>query len=136
MGPRLSWFPEHRRCPLTEPPGRTGRPRRLNSRFLEAFLKLNAGLDLGHVAIGILGMPTEHERVRMRRDANDAGSVGMRIDMPLACPLPEARMAVGIGRFHDVDDALDFRRLTCLDGDRQSENPMSVGLDPAGIDPR
>ena len=50
--------------------------------FLIVFLKLNAGVGSGHFAICVLGMPTDHERVRMRRSADGAGSrVGLRIAM-------------------------------------------------------
>jgi hypothetical protein len=105
--------------------------------LLKVFLKLNAGVGLGRFAIGVLGMPTDHERKRMRHRGDGASSdVGLRIDVPSTTEPPDAGIAVGIGRFRHVEDALDFSRLTCLDGDRQTEHSLRTGLDPAAIDPR
>jgi hypothetical protein len=101
-----------------------------------AFLKLNAGVGLGRVAICVRGMPTEIERVRTRRNAVGAGSrFRSRIGGPPGSPVPNPGIAVRIRKFRYVEDALDFGRLTALGGDCKIENSARAGLDPDRIDP-
>ena len=95
--------------------GRAGRVPRLRgtdpfiSRFPVVFLKA-LGVGLGDFAIGVLGPPTDHERLRMRGCSPAAVAVlGLGIDVPLAGQVPDAGIAVGIGRFRRVDDLLEPR---------------------------
>ena len=54
-------------------------------------------------------------------------SVPFFLKATLTVQLPDAGIAVGIGRFRHVDDALDFRRLAGLDGHGQKEDSAAGG---------
>ena len=63
-------------------------------------------------------------------------AVGLGMNVSLVGQVKDAGIAVGIGGFSHVDDTLNLGRLARLDGHRQSQNPLGMGLDPTGIDPR